>query len=129
MDITELEAIEADMEAIGERWGLGQERVHAALREALAEVERLRAGIDDLRAQHAEAFARVAAERDLAQITMAEAAGRRIMDLTAENEQARVAIARVRALCEYVDILDASEYDAGRMAALDAARAALDGEA
>lgn len=44
-------------------------------------------------------------------------------------EKAGAAIARVRALCEYVDMLDASEYDAGRMAALDAVLAALDGGA
>lgn len=49
--------------------------------------------------------------------------------LAADNQSLRDTIARVRALCEYVDIWDASEYDAGRMAALDAARAALDGEA
>ncbi len=37
-------------------------------------------------------------------------------------------VARVRALCDYADVWDASGYDSGRMAALDEVRAALDGD-
>lgn len=50
-----------------------------------------------------------------------------VLDEMARAEKAEAEVARVRARCEYVDILDASEYDAGRMAALDAVLAALDG--
>ncbi len=124
MDITELEAIEADMEAIGERWGLGQERVHDALRQAWADNIALAAILRDR-----DAFVDSLDER----LTTAEAEVERQREwavrLAADNQSLRDTIARVRALCEYVDIWDASEYDAGRMAALDAARAALDGEA
>lgn len=88
-----------------------------------AEVERVEAGREVERTMlrnAAEEIGRLRAERD---------SDRQYQIVAEMQREAEAAIARVRALCEYVDILDASEYDAGRMAALDAARAALDGEA
>ena len=80
---------------------------NARLREALDEAIRHKVELDDLR----------------------EWVAGRCLHYEARAKKAEAAIARVRALCEYVDMLDASEYDAGRMAALDAVLAALDGGA
>lgn len=86
----------------------GWPRALDALEAAQAEIERLRIEVKTKREA----------------LDNAHAVHHRTMSDWADD---RAAINRVRALCEYVDILDASEYDAGRMAALDAVLAALDG--
>lgn len=48
--------------------------------------------------------------------------------LASERDAALAALARVEALCDYGDIWDATDFDAGRMHALDAVRAAMKGE-
>ena len=84
-----------------------------ALRSALVAmtVER-----DDLRAAHERL------DRD------GRAVAGRCLHYEARAKKAEAAIARVRALCDYADVWDASGYDSGRMAALDEVRAALDGD-
>lgn len=78
-------------------WPCASARTATALREAWAEVERLRRGeVDGI--------------------------------FTSVVHECCEQVARVRALCDYADVWDASGYDSGRMAALDEVRAALDGD-